>query len=205
MHSPYRNGHQKVAPAKADQALDVPFLVGPPHQAGVLLEQIMALQPAKTPWSASAHALAARDKFNDTPSHIAAKQGHAKLVQLFLNSNADFRATNLDGLNPLHVAVLEKHPQVVKVLIESDSDQIAGVGTEPANMCGQTAWLRWRGGVYALDRDTDHVHIGMHIDASRVRVENGHHRRWFARQPCAFGRKLALAHGVDYLVTADGK
>ena len=37
--------HQEVAAGVADQRLDVPLLVGPPHQAEVGLEQVMALEP----------------------------------------------------------------------------------------------------------------------------------------------------------------
>ena len=37
--------HEEVAAGEADQRLDVPLLVGPPHQAEVGLEQVVALQP----------------------------------------------------------------------------------------------------------------------------------------------------------------
>ena len=37
--------HEEVAAGEADQRLDVPLLVGPPHQAEVVLEEVMALEP----------------------------------------------------------------------------------------------------------------------------------------------------------------
>ena len=36
---------EEVAAGEADQRLDVPLLVGPPHQAEVGLEQVVALEP----------------------------------------------------------------------------------------------------------------------------------------------------------------
>src|SRR5512135_3910526 len=38
-------GHEEVAAGEADQRLDVPLLVRPPHQAEVGLEQMMTLEP----------------------------------------------------------------------------------------------------------------------------------------------------------------
>ena len=40
-----RDRHEEVAAGEADQRLDVPLLVGPPHQAEVGLEQVMTLEP----------------------------------------------------------------------------------------------------------------------------------------------------------------
>ena len=40
-----RDRHEEAAAGEADQGLDVPLLVGPPHQAEVVLEQVMALEP----------------------------------------------------------------------------------------------------------------------------------------------------------------
>ena len=37
--------HQEVPAGEADQVLDVALLVGPPHQAEVVAEQVMALEP----------------------------------------------------------------------------------------------------------------------------------------------------------------
>jgi hypothetical protein len=68
-----------------------------------------------------------------------------------------------------------------------------------------------------IGRDADHVHVGMHVNAGRMGVENGQHGRFLAGRPrrtlgrrlglgCirlgrfGFGRRtLALAHGVGYL------
>src|SRR5262249_16677450 len=71
-------------------------------------------------------------------------------------------------------------------------------------MRGQSPWFGRRSSLDALDRDTDHMHVGMHVDAGRVAVEDGHDRRWLARrsQPLwlELVQTLALAHGADYLV-----
>ena len=44
-----RHGHEEVRPAEVDEAFDVPFLVGPPHQAKLRIEEVMALEPLKLP------------------------------------------------------------------------------------------------------------------------------------------------------------
>ena len=75
-----------------------------------------------------------------------------------------------------------------------DGDEVAGIGPEPANVRWQTTWLGRRCCAYALDRNADHVHVRMHIDAGRVGVEDGHH--W-----CLFvGRLLALSESLRCLM-----
>src|SRR5262245_23551716 len=60
-------------------------------------------------------------------------------------------------------------------------EQQAVVKNELADL-GQSPWLGRRRGLDALDRDTDHMHVGMHVDAGRVGIEDGHDRRWLARR-----------------------
>ena len=57
-----------------------------------------------------------------TPLHLAAWQGHSKVVRVLIDSKADVDATHDDGWTPLHLAARQGHSEVVRVLIDSKAD-----------------------------------------------------------------------------------
>ncbi|CAH1782588.1 unnamed protein product [Owenia fusiformis] len=57
------------------------------------------------------------NKIGDTVLHIAAREGHRRILQTFGKYGGDFEVANLDGKRPLHEAVLGEHLDCVKFLI----------------------------------------------------------------------------------------
>ncbi|MDR2795069.1 MAG: ankyrin repeat domain-containing protein [Holosporaceae bacterium] len=60
--------------------------------------------------------LHARDHHLNTPLHIAALEGHAKIVELLIGLGADPNALNRNG-TPLHLAVSKGHIHTIKILL----------------------------------------------------------------------------------------
>jgi len=56
---------------------------------------------------------------NSTALHLAAKKGHADVVQLLVHLGADVAAENMDGRLPLHLAARYGHRPVVEFLAEA--------------------------------------------------------------------------------------
>lgn len=52
-----------------------------------------------------------------TPLHLAALQGHMKLVKLLENSGADVNAADEHGMAPLHKAAVQGHADTVQELL----------------------------------------------------------------------------------------
>ncbi len=57
-----------------------------------------------------------------TPLHLAAINGHAKVVDLLIKSGAHVNARNRDGATPLLKAVQGRHIDVIKLLIKRHAD-----------------------------------------------------------------------------------
>ena len=70
--------------------------------------------------------IAAREsETGESALHVAAKSGHAEVVELLLNKNAPKEATDDSGQTPLHVAVLEGHVNVVELLLARKANAAA--------------------------------------------------------------------------------
>ena len=68
------------------------------------------------------HNLAERDKQGNTPLHLAARLGSAKLVALMLLEGVDVNAMNENGETPLHLAIKYGHMQLEPLLLKEGSD-----------------------------------------------------------------------------------
>lgn len=56
------------------------------------------------------------------PIHIAARNGHIKLVDLLITNGANVNTTKADGWTPLHVAAFFGHIDIVKFLLSKGAD-----------------------------------------------------------------------------------
>ncbi|MBI4041400.1 MAG: ankyrin repeat domain-containing protein [Deltaproteobacteria bacterium] len=63
------------------------------------------------------------EKTGATPLHIAACEGHAAVVKVLVQANADINAQDKNGDTPLHFAVVWRKIEVMKVLIEANADR----------------------------------------------------------------------------------
>eukprot|EP00957_Ditylum_brightwellii_P060097 4563924-Ditylum_brightwellii.AAC.1 len=59
---------------------------------------------------------------SDTPLHIAAREGHKKVVEVLLSHGADVNNATNSGWKPIHFAAREGHKEVVKVLLSHGAD-----------------------------------------------------------------------------------
>ena len=59
-----------------------------------------------------------QDKYEQTPLHLAALNGHTQLSRLLLEQGAEVNAKNIDGATPLHVAAMNGHIEVARFLLE---------------------------------------------------------------------------------------
>lgn len=50
--------------------------------------------------------------------HLAANQGHAKVVEFLALESSEIAACEVDGWNALHLASMNGHIQVVELLVE---------------------------------------------------------------------------------------
>ena len=58
----------------------------------------------------------AKDKYGQTPLHLAANGGHVDIVKLFLDKGTDINAMDNNGLTPLDYATKKKYSDVMKLL-----------------------------------------------------------------------------------------
>lgn len=65
-----------------------------------------------------------RDGCGETPLHVAARNGHTAIVNLFIAEGVDVNTKSSTGeyLSPLHLAVVKGHNDVVQTLIEHGAD-----------------------------------------------------------------------------------
>jgi ankyrin repeat protein len=63
-----------------------------------------------------------RDKWKQTPMHIAAKKGHLGIITLLYQSGGDVNARDQSAIMPLHRAAAEGCLNVVRFLIENGAD-----------------------------------------------------------------------------------
>jgi len=63
---------------------------------------------------------------NNTPLHMACKNGHVETVKVLLEHEADFNSRNdIMSNTPLHVAIQAGQDDIVKVLIDTGADVTA--------------------------------------------------------------------------------
>ena len=64
----------------------------------------------------------AKDKRNYTILHLAAKNGHSKVVKILLDEGANTGAKNIYDWTSLHLAARNGHSKVVKILLDKGAD-----------------------------------------------------------------------------------
>lgn len=57
-----------------------------------------------------------------TALHIAAYQGHTKIVEILIKNGAFINASDDDGITPLHLASLNGHTEIVEMLLKHNAD-----------------------------------------------------------------------------------
>ena len=55
---------------------------------------------------------------NNTPLHLASKEGHLEMVKLLIDHGADLNTKDRQGFSPLGWAVIEEHFEIVQYLIK---------------------------------------------------------------------------------------
>ena len=62
-----------------------------------------------------------KDRFGETPLHVAALGGHKEVVQLLITNGADVNVSTL-RFTPLHLAIGRGHKEIVELLIAKGAD-----------------------------------------------------------------------------------
>ena len=75
-------------------------------------------------------ALDGKNKYGRSALHFACDAGHAEIVTLLVEANADVNCTSLGGLTPLHVAARQNNAQCVSALFTAASKQHVNVEAE---------------------------------------------------------------------------
>ncbi|KAA8611829.1 Arp Ankyrin repeat [Pyrenophora tritici-repentis] len=79
--------------------------------------------------------LLSRTRREDTVLHIAAREGHLKMVKLLLGQEKSFiNARTLKNESPLHLASFQRHTKVVEYLLS-----VPGIDTDGKDSAGSTA------------------------------------------------------------------
>ncbi len=63
-----------------------------------------------------------KNRYDQTPLHIAAEKGCTETVELLLKEGADINAENSDGQTPLHEAVWNGYTETVKLLLDKKAN-----------------------------------------------------------------------------------
>ena len=58
----------------------------------------------------------AKDKYEKTPLHLAAKRGHKHIVALLISKGAQIEAKDERGRTPLYLAAEKGHESIVRLL-----------------------------------------------------------------------------------------
>ena len=80
--------------------------------------------------SPNAVAIAGRD-VEVGPLHVASLNGHAEVMLLLLQHDADPKASLSNKQTPLHYAAINGHPECIRILLDADAD---------VNAEGQSKW-----------------------------------------------------------------
>ena len=74
-----------------------------------------------------------KDEKGNTPIHLAAMEGHQKIVEILLNDNQTDKNSKeyFDDLAPMHMAAKEGHSEVVKLLLNHPEVDKNPIGTFP--------------------------------------------------------------------------
>ena len=64
----------------------------------------------------------AKNKYEQTPLHLAAQYGHIETVKSLIENGADVNSKDKYGWTPLHYAAEEGHKEIVEYLIGKDAD-----------------------------------------------------------------------------------
>ena len=62
-----------------------------------------------------------KDRFGETPLHVAALGGHKEVLQLLITNGADVNVSTL-RFTPLHLAIGRGHKEIVELLIAKGAD-----------------------------------------------------------------------------------
>jgi ankyrin repeat protein len=66
--------------------------------------------------------VASKDKYDQTPLHLAAFAGRKDVVELLLANKSDVNAKSSSGETPLHVAVMRNNKEIVKLLLANKAN-----------------------------------------------------------------------------------
>jgi ankyrin repeat protein len=88
-----------------------------PDIVDYLIEKIMSKDP-----STNKKYLDAKDDHGCTPSHLAAKEGNTKCLQILLFKGGDKYAVDLCGWNILHYASFHAHKDTIRFICKYDAD-----------------------------------------------------------------------------------
>lgn len=91
-------------------------LATPPNTIPALCSPLMSGSDPEKPTSSHSESHE-QDPGWLTPLHIAAHNGHVKIVQLLVQQNPDCNDKDSDGMTPLMLAVLSGHEDVASVLL----------------------------------------------------------------------------------------
>lgn len=63
-----------------------------------------------------------RNKYGNTPLHVACQEGKADIVKILLDYPLDINAKGIDDYSALHYAVQKRNPEIVKLLLAKNAN-----------------------------------------------------------------------------------
>ena len=132
-HQAAYDGDTKTVLTLIDQGLDITTLGPLPDW---WIDGTMLAAAAKGDRSDTVLALLERgadlnkkvEGFDYTPLHVAAQDGHSKVIQLLLTHGADPNLKGFDGWTPLHLAAFGGHTQATQLLLAHGA--VAGIAND---------------------------------------------------------------------------